>query len=208
MRLLLADDHALFRAGLRRILEEEVAGVHVEEVSDLDALSRALEDGSWDLLVLDVTMQGRNSLDVLPSLRRDHPGVPVLILSMHAERQFVVRALRAGARAYVTKESAPAELIRALRMAAAGQRYVCEPLAGQLADFVAGDDRSPHERLSPRELEVFLLLAAARSVSAIGERLGLSVKTVSTHRSRILEKTGLRSNAEIMRYAVEHRLGG
>lgn len=209
LRILLADDHAMFRSGLRRILEAELAGVAVGEAASIPELLASVARDRWDVLLLDISMAGRNALDALPGLRERHPGLPVVVLSMYRERQFVVRALQAGASAYLTKERAPEELLRAIRSVLAGRRYVAEDLAAQLADHVAGAaSGSPHERLSPRELEIFLLLASARSVSQIAAQLGLSVKTVSTHRSRILEKMALRSNAELMQYAVRRGLVG
>lgn len=207
LRVLLADDHAMFRSGLRRILEAELGGVSVGEAATVAELVEKVERDPWDLLVLDLSMSGQNSLNVLPSLKERHPRLPVVVLSMYGERQFVLRALRAGASAYVTKERAPEELLRAIRSALSGRRYVGDDLAEQLADHLAGGGKgSPHESLSPRELEIFLLLAAARSVSDIAAQLGLSVKTVSTYRTRLLEKMDLRSNAELMQYAVRHGL--
>jgi DNA-binding NarL/FixJ family response regulator len=208
-RILLADDHAMFRSGLRRILEPEFAGVRVGEAATLAELRAALQREPWDLLILDISMASENSLNALPSLKESYPALPVVVLSMYGERQFVIRALRAGASAYLTKERAPEELLRAVRSVLAGRRYVGSELAEQLADHLAGGGTGdPHESLSPRELEIFLLLASARSVSDIAAQLRLSVKTVSTHRSRLLEKMGLRSNAEIMQYAVRHGLVG
>lgn len=207
LRFLLADDHAMFRAGLRRILEAEFPGASVGEAATPAELEEALAGGPWDALLLDVSMGGHNTLNDLPGIRAGHPRLPVVVVSMYGERQFVIRALRAGASAYVTKERAPEELLRAIRSVLAGRRYLGDDLAGQLADHLAeGGAGNPHERLSPRELEIFLLLASARSVSEIAAQLGLSVKTVSTYRTRLLEKTGLRSNAEVMQYALRHGL--
>ncbi|HET7754524.1 MAG TPA: response regulator transcription factor [Anaeromyxobacteraceae bacterium] len=207
LRILLADDHAMFRSGLRRILEPEFPGAAFGEAATLPTLRALLERDAWDVLILDVSMAGENSLNSLPSIKEARPKLPVVVLSMYGERQFVIRALRAGASAYVTKERAPEELLRAVRSVLAGRRYVGNELAEQLADHLAGADAgNPHESLSPRELEIFLMLASARSVSEIAAQLELSVKTVSTHRSRILEKMALRSNAELMQYAVRHGL--
>lgn len=209
LRVLLADDHAMFRSGLRRILEAEFPAVTVGEAATVAELQERLERERWDVLLLDVSMGGQNSLNALPSLKQRHPRLPVVVLSMYGERQFVIQALRAGASAYVTKERAPEELLRAIRSVLEGRRYVGAELAEQLADHLAsGGSASPHETLSPRELEIFLLLASARAVSQIAAQLGLSVKTVSTYRSRVLEKMGLRSNAELMQYAVRHGLVG
>ncbi len=209
MRILLADDHAIVRSGLRHILETELPGVVVGEASSCPELLERIASGRWDLLILDVSIGAQNSLHVLPELKAAHPRLPVIVLSMYGERQFVVGALRAGASAYLTKERAPDELLRAIRAVTSGQRYIGESLAGQLADHIAQDRKgSPHEALSARELEVFLLLGSAKTVSDIAEQLGLSVKTVSTYRTRILEKMSLGSNAEIIQYAVRHGLVG
>lgn len=207
LRILLADDHAMFRSGLRRILEPEFPGATFGEAATVGDVRAMLERERWDVLVLDISMAGDNSLDSLPSMKQAQPALPVVVLSMYGERQFVIRALRAGASAYLTKERAPEELLRAIRTVLSGHRYVGNELAEQLADHLAGASAAtPHESLSPRELEIFLLLASARSVSQIAAQLQLSVKTVSTHRTRILEKMALRSNAELMQYAVRHRL--
>lgn len=210
MRILLADDHAIFRSGLRRILEEELPGAVLGEVASIAELAEALGNQPWDILILDISMGGQNSLNALPSLKQSRPHVGVIVLSMYGDRPFVVRALRAGASAYITKEHAPEELLRALRAVSAGRRYIGESLAEQLADHMAttGKGGPAHENLSPRELEIFLLLASAKSVSEIAAQLGLSVKTISTHRSRILEKMGLGSNAELMQYAMRNGLVG
>jgi DNA-binding NarL/FixJ family response regulator len=207
LRILLADDHAMFRSGLRRILEPEFPGAAFGEAATVADVRVMLEREPWDVLVLDVSMAAENSLNSLPALKQAHPALPVVVLSMYGEQQFVIRALRAGASAYVTKARAPEELLRAVRSVLAGRRYVGNELAEQLADHLAGAGAaSPHESLSPRELEIFLLLASARSVSEIAAQLQLSVKTVSTHRTRILEKMALRSNAELMQYAVRNGL--
>jgi DNA-binding NarL/FixJ family response regulator len=209
LRILLADDHGIFRAGLRQILEAEFAGVVIGEAgTTAEALERVKAE-AWDVLVLDISMAGENSLTTLPSIKEARPRLPVIVLSMYGERQFVIRALKAGASAYITKEHAPDELLRAIRAVLAGHRYVGEALAEQLADHLASPGKGePHEALSPREFEIFLLLAAAKSVSEIASQLGLSVKTVSTHRSRLLEKMELHSNAELMQYAIRNGLAG
>lgn len=207
MRILLADDHAMFRSGLRKILEEELARVEIGEAASCAELLGKLRAESWNLLLLDIDMGGQNSLNLLPDLKKDQPRLPVIVLSMYGERQFVIRALRAGASGYLTKERAPDELLRAIRAVLAGRRYLGESEAEQIAEHLALDcQENPHEALSPREYEVFLRLASARSVSEIAAEFGLSVKTVSTHRSRILEKMALRSNAELMQYAIRRGL--
>ncbi|MCC6574974.1 MAG: response regulator transcription factor [Planctomycetes bacterium] len=207
MRLLLADDHGIVRSGLRRILEQEFSGVVVFEAANCPDVLNALRSNRFDAIVLDISMAGQNSLNILPEIRQTAPNTPVVVLSVHGERQFVVRALRAGALAYLTKERAPEELFRAIRSVLAGKRYLAQPLAEQLADYVAAENPdAPHEALSPREYEILLLLALAKTPSAIAEQLKLSVKTISTYRTRILEKMGLRSNAELMQYAIGHKL--
>lgn len=209
MRILLADDHAILRSGLRRILEQEFGQIVTGEASTCDELLEQVRSAPWDLIVLDIALGAQNSLNVLPQVKEARPRAPVIVLSMYGERQFVIRAIKAGASAYLTKERAPDELLRAIRTVLSGRRYIGESLAEQLADHLAVDrGERPHEALSSRELEIFLLLASAKSVSEIASQLGLSVKTVSTHRSRILEKMALSSNAELMLYAVRHGLVG
>lgn len=213
MRILLAEDHAIVRSGLRRILRMEFPDAIVGEATtcaELLALSRAER---WDVVILDVSLAGENSLDTLPALKRDRPDLPVIVLSMYGERQFVRRALVAGASAYLTKDHAgDEELFTAIRAARAGRRYIDAALAEHLADHLASSGRAgsgePHEALSARELEVFLRLASARSVKDIAEQLSLSIKTVSTYRTRILEKMGLTSNAELIQYALRRGLVG
>ncbi len=209
MKILIADDHVIVRSGLRRILELEFHGVVIGEAATSAEVLAKCPSG-WDVIILDVSLGAENGLNVLPLVKEACPTVPVIVLSMHGERQFVIRALSAGAAAYLTKEQAgDDELFRAIRAVCAGHRYIGEALAEQLVDHLASTRKGdPHEDLSQRELEVFLLLAAAKSVSEIAERLGLSVKTVSTYRTRILEKMGLGSNAEIIQYALRHGLVG
>ncbi|MCC6464664.1 MAG: response regulator transcription factor [Planctomycetes bacterium] len=205
MRILLADDHAIVRSGLKQILDQEFPDSVIGEAAACPDVLAAVRGGEWDVLVLDVSMAGQNSLNILPDLRSLRPKLPVIMLSMHGERQFVIRALREGAQAYLTKERAPEELFRAIRAVLSGKRYIGESLAEQIADHLAtGGESKPHETLSPREYEILLMLARARSVSDIAHELCLSVKTVSTYRTRILEKMNLNSNAELMQYAIQH----
>lgn len=208
MKILIADDHAIVRSGLRHTLELEFPDVVIGEAATGAELLEKAKAAPWDVVILDVALGSENGLDTLPLLKAACPRLPVIVLSMYGERQFVVRALTEGASAYLTKEqAAEEELFKAIRTVCAGRRYLGQALAGQLADHLARDHGGkPHEALSSRELEVFLLLAAARSVSEIAERLRLSVKTVSTYRTRILEKMSLASNAEIIQYAVRNGL--
>ena len=209
MRILLADDHAIVRSGLCRIVADEFPDATIGEVSSCKELRDKVRETNWSVLVLDIALGDRNSLELVPELRELRPHMPIIVLSMHGERQFVIRALRAGVLAYLTKDHAPEELLHAIRSVLQGKRYLCETVALQLADYVAlagSGSESPHELLSPREYEVLLLLASARSVSEIAAQLSLSVKTVSTYRTRILEKMGISSNAQLMRYALQHGL--
>lgn len=207
LRMLLVDDHAILRAGLRKILEDAFPGARVGEAGSAEDALEAAKAAEWDVLVLDISLPGRSGLDLIPDLRARRPGLPVVVLSMHGEEAFAVRALKAGASAYLTKEHAAEELILAIRTVLAGRRYVGASLAEKLASHVAGDgERAPHELLSRREFEVLRLIASAKGLTEIGEELGLSVKTVSTYRTRILEKMGLASNAELMQYAIRRGL--
>jgi two-component system, NarL family, invasion response regulator UvrY len=207
VRILIVDDHAILRAGLKRILEDEFADVVVGEAGTAGDAVRELGGGAWDVVLLDISLPGRSGLDLLPDIKRDHPATRVIVLSSFGDQQFAVRSLRVGASAFLTKERAARELIDAIRTVVAGRRYVSAELAEQLAALVAADKpQSPHETLSSREFEVFRLIACARSVSEIGVELGLSVKTVSTYRARVLEKMGMSSNAELMQYAIRHGL--
>lgn len=208
MKILIADDHTIVRSGLRRILELKFSDVVIGEATTCAEVLAKARTGRWDVVILDIALGAENGLSALPQLKAMHPNVPVIVLSMYGERQFVLRALAEGASAYLTKEqAADEELVKAIHMVCSGRRYLGESLAEQLADHLAKDhSKQPHETLSARELEVFLLLAAARSVSEIADRLGLSVKTVSTYRTRVLEKMSLESNAGIIQYAVRNGL--
>lgn len=207
MRILIVDDHAILRAGLKRILEDEFGDAEIGEAGHADEAARQLASGAWDVVVLDISLPGRSGLDLLPDIRRDHPATRVIVLSSFGDPQFAVRSLREGAGAFLTKERAARELIDAIRTVVAGRRFVSTELAEQLAALVAENrPQSPHEKLSSREFEVFRLIACAKTVSEIGAELGLSVKTVSTYRARVLEKMGLSSNAELMQYAIRHGL--
>ena len=207
MRILLVDDHAIVRAGLKRLLEDEFRGVVIDEASSASEAEEKLAGGAPDIVLLDISMPGRSGLDLLPGIRTTAPAARVIVLSSFADPQFAVRAIRDGASAYLTKERAPRELIEAIRTVSSGRRFIGAELAEQLAALLASEHgANPHEALSSREFEVFRLIASARSVSEIAAELGLSVKTVSTYRARILEKMGMSSNAELMQYALRHGL--
>lgn len=209
IRVLVADDHAIVRRGLRQILTETPDIVVGGEASSVPEVTRLLHEQRWDVVVLDINMPGGSGLAVLPEIRRDHPRVAVVILTVHSEHQFALRAIKAGAAGFLTKETAPAELVEAVRRVASGRRYVSAELAETLASVVAGDDdeRPPHERLSDRELEVLRMLGSGKTVSQIARELALSVKTISTHRTRILHKLDLKTTADLLRYAMQNGLG-
>ena len=209
MRILLADDHAIVRSGLCRIVADAYPDATIEEVGSCAELCDMVRKAEYALLILDIAMGDRNSLEFVPDLIRLRPKMAIIVLSMYGERQYVIRALRAGVLAYLTKERAPEELLQAIQCVLRGERYIGEAVASQMAEYLAlpGSDSAPlHERLSTREYEIFILLSSAHSVTSIAEKLNLSVKTVSTYRKRILEKMGLTSNAELMRYAMQNSL--
>jgi DNA-binding NarL/FixJ family response regulator len=207
IRVLLADDHAIVRTGLREILEStsdiEVAA---EAANGIEALN-AVRAGEFDIAVLDLSMPGRSGIELIKLVKEERPKLRVLVLTMHSEEQYAVRALRAGASGYLTKESAADELVAAVRRVASGGAYVSPETAQRLVlDTTASSAALPHTRLSNREYEVFRMIVAGKSVTDIGAALSLSVKTISTHKARILEKMGVASQAELVRYALEHRL--
>lgn len=208
IRVLIADDHAIVRQGFKQIFSETDDLVVAGEADDgAEALQLARQQ-EWDVFLLDVTMPNRNGIDTLKQLKKEFPKLPVLILSMHPEEQYAVRAIKSGASGYLTKQSAPELLVTAIRQVARGKKYVSPAVAEQLANaLVAGDgDQPPHEMLTDREYQVFRLIAAGKPLTQIADELNLAVATISTFRTRIIEKTGLKSNAEMIRYGIEHGL--
>ncbi len=206
-RILVADDHQIVRAGLKNLLAEykefDVAG---EAGSGTDAL-KMVRESDWDVVLLDISMPDMNGIDTLKQIKRSKPDLPVLILTMHPEDHYAINLLRAGANGYVCKECAPEQLVGAIRTVASGRRYVSPALGDQLAGDLSGDSQNAlHTELSEREFQVFCKLAAGQAVSEIADELFLSVKTVSTYRSRILEKMGMKTNANITYYAIKHGL--
>jgi DNA-binding NarL/FixJ family response regulator len=205
--VLIADDHAIVRRGLKEILVHDLDGVVCGEAENAQQVLEQVEHRDWDLVILDITMPGRSGLDALQDLRKLRPKLPVLVLSMHPEDQYGRRLLKAGASGYMNKESAPEELIKAVRRIVAGGRYVSPALAEALAMHLDEEsDRPLHERLSDREFEVLRKIALGRTVVQISEELHLSVPTISTYRARILEKMGLSTTGELIHYAVRHNL--
>lgn len=207
IRIVIADDHAVVRQGLKQILEESSEmKVVAEHANGADAL-RWIRANDCDVALLDIAMPGMSGIDVLKQLHEEKPKLPKLILSIYSEDQYAVRLIKAGAAGYLTKESAPEIVVEAVRRVVSGKRYISQEVSEMLAnEFGAPGEKLPHETLSDREYQIFLLLASAKTVSEIADILGLSVKTVSTYRSRTLEKMQLRNNAELMRYAVEKHL--
>lgn len=209
IRIFIADDHPIVRQGLRRIVEADTGLAIAGEAGDAAALLLALETAATDLVLLDVSMPGGPFLETLRALRERHPTVRVLVLSVHPEDQWAVRALRAGASGYLTKDHSPDQLLEAIRRVYRGGKYVSPTLAEQLASQldVAGQ-HAPHELLSDREFEVMRRLGSGLTVTQVASELGLSAKTVSTYRSRILEKMAVDSNADLVRYAARYGLIG
>ena len=208
VRVLLVDDHPVVRKGMKAILEDHMGAITVEEAGDGDSALATLDKGApFDAIVLDLSMPGRSGIDLLAEVKHRLPKVPVLIMSLHGEEQFAVRALRAGASGYLTKAAAPDQLVAAVTKIMRGGRYISEGLAERLAADVGGSHTgAPHERLSDREFEVMRGIASGKQVSEIAEQMHLSVKTVSTYRTRLLEKMGMSTNAELTRYAIENGL--
>jgi DNA-binding NarL/FixJ family response regulator len=204
--VLIADDHPLLRKGIRHLLEQESDFRPPGEAENATEVIQRIQEKSWDVIVLDIAMPGRSGLETLLDVKQIRPQLPVLVLSMHAEDLFAVRAIKAGASGYITKNKASSELVAAIRKVVAGRKYVSPALAEALANTVGAGDRPAHETLSNREFQVFCQISTGKSVSAISEEMGLSVKTVSTYRGRILEKMGMRTNAELMRYAIRNGL--
>lgn len=207
IRIFIADDHPIVRQGLRRIVEEDPGMAIAGEAGDAAAVLAALQSTAADLVLLDVSMPGGPFLETLKELRTRHPTVRVLALSVHPEDQWAVRALRAGASGYLTKDHSPDQLLEAIRRVYRGGKYVSPTLAERLAEQLnGGAERAPHELLSDREFEVMRRLGNGLTITQIASELALSAKTVSTYRARILEKMAVESNADLVRYAARHGL--
>jgi len=207
IRILIADDHAIVREGLKQIVTETSDLVVADEASTgHEVLNKALKN-DYDVVVLDITMPGINGIDVLKQIKSQRPELSVLVLSIHPEEQYAVRALKAGASGYLTKESAPDELIAAIRKVSVGKKYVSPSLAEKLVFELEIDHEKPlHETLSDREYQVMCMIASGKMLNEVADELYLSVKTISTYRTRILEKMNMKSNIELTRYAIKHGL--
>lgn len=206
-RILIVDDHAIVREGLKQILAEvddiEVAG-------EADCSSKALQIARrepWDLVLMDISMPDRSGLETLELMKKEHPAIKVLMLSMHRETQYAVRALKTGAAGYLNKQSAPDQLVDAIRLVASGKKYISAELAQELASEISGERNGlPHEALSNREYQTLCMIASGLPVSAVADKLALSVKTISMYRARLLKKMQLKNNAELTHYAIRHGL--
>jgi two-component system invasion response regulator UvrY len=207
IRILIADDHPIVRAGLKQVIADALDMTVAAEAADGHEVLAKVREAEFNVVLLDLSIPGLSGLDVLKQLKSEKPGLRVLVLSVHPEEQYAVRVLRAGASGYVTKASAPEQLIAAIRKVHQGRKYVSASLAERLAQQLDPESATlPHESLSDREYQVLCLLASGKTVTEIGAELALSVKTVSTYRSRILEKMAMKSNAELTHYAIQNRL--
>jgi DNA-binding NarL/FixJ family response regulator len=206
-KIIIVDDHPIVRQGLKQVLSEEPDMAMFGEAQNSEEVLELIRKEDWDIVVLDITMPGRGGLDVLKEIKHERPKLPVLILSIHPEDQYAVRALKAGAAGYLTKESAPEELVRAIRKILRGGKYVSSTLAEKMAFNLEMEAEKPlHETLSDREYQVLLMIASGKTSSRIAEEMALSVKTVSTYRARILEKMKMKSNADLTYYVIKNNL--
>lgn len=209
IRVVIADDHTILREGLRQLLGSDPGIEVVAEAGDGHEVMERVRRLDFDVLLLDMSMPGRSGIELIKLVKAERPKLRVLVLSMHEEEQYAVRALRAGASGYVTKDSAATQLVTAIRRVGAGGAFISAEVAQQLAlGAMPSEEGPPHTRLSDREFEVFELLVAGVSVTDIADRLHLSAKTVSTHKARLMEKLGIENQADLVRYALRHGLGG
>ncbi|MGG9961961.1 response regulator [Ferruginibacter sp. SUN106] len=207
LRILIADDHTVVRKGLRQILTDHFKEILIEEVAEAESLIDKVITAGWDVVISDINMPGRSGLDALKQIRAVFPGLPVLFFSSHPEEHYAIRVLKSGASGYLCKDSASEVLVNAVEKVLQGKKYFSPYVIEQLVNYIDADFRKlSYEYLSNREFDVMRLLASGKSVSDIAEKLSLSVTTVSTYRRRIIAKTGLRSNYDITKYAIENQL--
>lgn len=207
IRILIADDHTIVRKGIRQILAEEFTDAQIEEVADANELITKVIKGKWDIVISDLAMPGKSGLEALQEIKQISPALPVLILSIHPEEQYAIRVLKAGAAGYLSKDTAPEELVNAVKRVLLGKKYITLSIAEKIADnFNQDADKKIHENLSDRELNVFKMIASGMAVSEIAESLSLSVTTVSTYRARIMVKMNMKTNANLTLYAIENNL--
>lgn len=207
MNIFIVDDHAVVRKGIKQILNDEGDVSYIAEASNSDELFKQLYDRKWDVIILDITLPGKNGLDVLIELKQKMPDVKVLILTMHPEEEIAIRSLKSGASGYLNKDSVPSELTKAVRKVQEGGKYISSSLGEKLAMYFDKDaTRLPHEILSGREFQILCLIASGHSLTEIADELSISIKTVSTYRTRILEKMNMKSNVELTHYAIKNKL--
>jgi len=207
INILIADDHPVVRKGMKQIIEEETDMKITDEASNGAEVLSKISKNDFDIILLDITMPGRSGLEILKEARKMKPKIPIIVLSIHPEQQYAIRALKAGAAGYLTKSSAPEELITAVRIVSDGRKYISPSLAELLAsDLIADKEKLPHETLSNREYQIMCLLCSGKRLTDISEELCLSVKTISTYRTRILKKMNMKTNAELTYYAFQNRL--
>ena len=207
LKILLADDHAVVRQGLKQILIDGLGALVFGEASNGAEVLALTGKQKWDMVVMDISMPGRSGLELLKDLKHEYKNLPILILSVHPENLYAIRALKAGASGYITKGSAPEELVNAINKILRGEKYISSDLAKELPFYLEPEtEKRPHERLSDREFQILGLIVAGRPLKDIATELALSVKTVTTYRARILEKMNLKTNADLIHYAYEHKL--
>jgi DNA-binding NarL/FixJ family response regulator len=207
MNILIVDDHAIVRQGLRQILMESGETIFIKEADCGSDAIRQVREGEWNVVVLDISLPDRSGIEVLKQIKKEYPRIPVLMLSMHEEGLYAIRALKAGASGYITKQSAPAELMTAIRQVARGRKYLTATLAEAMADSLGADyEQPPHKTLSDREYQTLCLIASGKGLTDAAEEMRLSVKTVSVYRARLLEKMKLKNNAELTHYAIKNGL--
>ena len=207
LRILIADDHAIVRKGLKQILLEEYPSAIIEEVNDAEGVIKKTTRNEWDIIICDLSMPGRSGLEILKEVKQTYPGIRVLMLSMHPEDRFAVRAIKSGAAGYVTKESAAEELVKAIRQVHSGGKFITPSLTEKIVNSFEPESNRPfHERLSDRELQILNLIVAGKQIKDIAHELSLSPATVATYRARVLEKMNMKSNVELTSYALRHHL--
>ncbi len=207
IHIFIADDHAIVREGLKQILAADPGIIVAGEAGNGQELLIAVRKHRYDVILLDISMPDRSGIEILKQLREEKPDIPVIMLSIHPEDQYAIRCIKAGASGYLTKDTSPENLVKAIRKVSCGGRYISDTLAERMADIIGGDSgEKPHELLSDREFQIFQMLAEGKTVSEIAGILFLSVTTISTYRSRILSKMSLRNNSELMNYALKNRL--
>lgn len=207
IRILIADDHLVVRWGVKKILVDEFPLAHIDECEDAETLINKVIRERWELIVVDLTMPGRSGIEALQQIKKLYPKLPVLVLSGHSEEEYAVRVLKAGASGYINKEAGSEELVNAVHRILQGKKYITPLVADQLiSELDKNTERPAHQNLSPREFEVFKLIAGGKSVSDIATQMALSITTVSTYRARILEKMAFKTNAQLTKYAIENKL--